>query len=105
MGKQDPYRFNLAFDETDEDHRRVAEHLNSCGRKKARFIVKAVLEYWRMQEGGVTITPKAYPVKRGAGIEKTESESHFVEPSAEGAIDEAEISLMRKNFEMFEEWD
>ena len=35
MGKQNEYRFNLKFDETDEDHRRVSEFLNSCGRKKA----------------------------------------------------------------------
>ena len=51
MGKQDEYRFNLKFDETDEDHRRVGEFLNSCGRKKARYIVKAILAYWALQEG------------------------------------------------------
>ena len=63
MGKQDEYRFNLKFDETDEDcnnkdidlddedHRRVSEFLNSCGRKKTRYIVKAILAYWALQEG------------------------------------------------------
>ena len=33
MTKQDEYRFNLKFDEADEDHRRVSEFLNKCGRK------------------------------------------------------------------------
>ena len=37
MGKQDEYRFNLKFDEADEDHRRVSEFLNGCGRKKTRY--------------------------------------------------------------------
>ena len=37
MTKQDEYRFNLKFDEADEDHRRVSEFLNKCGRKKARY--------------------------------------------------------------------
>ena len=49
MRKQDEYRFNLKFDETDEDHRRVSAFLNSCGRKKARYVVKAVLAYWALQ--------------------------------------------------------
>ena len=45
MSKKNEYRFNLRFDETDEDHRKVCQFLNDyCGsRKKARYIVKAVL--------------------------------------------------------------
>lgn len=50
MGKQEEYRFNLKFDETDEDHRRVSEFLNSCGRKKARYVVKAILASWALQD-------------------------------------------------------
>lgn len=50
MGKQDEYRFNLRFDESDEDYRRVCEFLNSCGRKKARYVVKAFLAYWSVKE-------------------------------------------------------
>ena len=34
MSKQDPYRFNLRFDDTDKDHRKVCDFLNTCGRKK-----------------------------------------------------------------------
>ena len=47
MSKKNEYRFNLRFDETDEDHRKVCQFLNDyCGsRKKARYIVKAVLAY------------------------------------------------------------
>ena len=46
MAKLDEHRFNLRFDEDDENHRRVSAYLNQCGRKKARYIVKAVLAYW-----------------------------------------------------------
>ena len=50
MSKKNEYRFNLRFDETDEDHRKVCQFLNDyCGsRKKARYIVKAVLAYWQL---------------------------------------------------------
>ena len=43
MSKKNEYRFNLRFDETDEDHRKVCQFLNDyCGsRKKARYIVKS----------------------------------------------------------------
>ena len=51
MAKQDEHRFNLRFDEDDENHRRVSAYLNQCGRKKARYIVKAVLAYWELQDG------------------------------------------------------
>lgn len=37
MSKQDPYRFNLRFDDTDKDHRKVCDFLNTCGRKKTRY--------------------------------------------------------------------
>ena len=52
MSKQDEYRFNLRFDETDEDHRKVCHFLNACcgSRKKARYIVKAILAYWAIEK-------------------------------------------------------
>ena len=59
MTKQDEYRFNLKFDEADEDHRRVSEFLNKCGRKKARYIVKAVLAYWELQSGKTPIVERS----------------------------------------------
>lgn len=99
MGKQNEYRFNLAFDEDDEDHRKVAKFLNSCGRKKARYIVKAILAFWQMQEHGqcVVMNPNE---------KEKEKKEHFIDTGVEGSIDEAEISLMMKNFEMFDsEWD
>ena len=50
MSKKNEFRFNLRFDETDEDHRKVCQFLNDCcgSRKKARYIVKAVLSYWKL---------------------------------------------------------
>lgn len=55
MAKQDEHRFNLRFDEDDENHRRVSAYLNQCGRKKARYIVKAVLAYWELQDGRIPV--------------------------------------------------
>ncbi|WP_182438811.1 hypothetical protein [Dorea formicigenerans] len=48
MTKQDEYRFNLKFDEADEDHRRVSEFLNKCGRKKATMI-RVIQIFFRQQ--------------------------------------------------------
>lgn len=63
MSKQDPYRFNLKFDSTDEEHRQVCDFLNACGRKKARYIVKAVLAYWG-RNGGMAV-PEDYEPTAG----------------------------------------
>ena len=58
MSKKNEYRFNLRFDETDEDHRKVCQFLNDyCGsRKKARYIVKAVLAYWKLENKSIELT-------------------------------------------------
>ena len=97
MSKQDPYRFNLRFYATDKDHRKVCDFLNTCGRKKTRYIVKAFLAYWGMQE-------KEEPEKQeeGKAVQGKEVEEHLVTVGAENySADEAEISLMRKNYQMF----
>ena len=97
MSKQDPYRFNLRFDDTDKDHRKVCDFLNTCGRKKTRYIVKAFLAYWGMQE-------KEEPEKQeeGKAVQGKEVEEHLVTVGAENySADEAEICLMRKNYQMF----
>ena len=97
MSKQDPYRFNLRFDDTDKDHRKVCDFLNTCGRKKTRYIVKAFLAYWGMQE-------KEEPEKQeeGKAVQGKEVEEHLVTVGAENySADEAEISLMTKNYQMF----
>ena len=97
MSKQDPYRFNLRFDDTDKDHRKVCDFLNTCGRKKTRYIVKAFLAYWGMQE-------KEEPEKQeeGKAVQGKEVEEHLVTVGAENySADEEEISLMRKNYQMF----
>ena len=85
MSKQDEYRFNLRFDETDEDHRKVCHFLNACcgSRKKARYIVKAILAYWAIEN-------------------KTVEAQHFVNVDDDYETDDAEISLMMKNYSMFD---
>lgn len=106
MRKEDPFRFNLRFDETDEDHRKVCDFLNACGRKKARYIVKAFQAYWGMNGGGTPPKPQemiAGSTQKEERTEKTEEERHFVSvDTTEYSTDDAELSLMRKNYQLFD---
>lgn len=52
MEKKNPYVTTVGFNKDDPDHVRVAELLNSMGRGKAGYLVKAVLAYQSMQENG-----------------------------------------------------
>lgn len=52
MEKKNPFVTTIGFKKEDPDHVYVAELLNSMGRGKAQYIVKAVLVYQSMQEGG-----------------------------------------------------
>lgn len=116
MGKQNEYRFNLKFDETDEDHRRVSEFLNSCGRKKARYVVKAMLAYWALQDGGYPAA--AQPAERemrkkedaranaGEGIPEKKSD-RLVQVGSGGTeeMDQEEAELMMQNYAMFDDME
>lgn len=112
MSKKNEYRFNLRFDETDEDHRKVCQFLNSyCGsRKKTRYIVKAVLAYWALENKPIELIsepqaspglPKEQPVPLVVEDKKNE-EDHFVSIDGDYEADEAEVSLMLKNYKMFD---
>lgn len=113
MGKQDEYRFNLKFDETDEDHRRVSEFLNSCGRKKTRYIVKAILAYWALQEGRnlVLNKPKEERIgKKENRLMNTETDRRKdrliqVDSGRSEEMDQEEAKLMRQNYAMFEDME
>jgi hypothetical protein len=50
--KKNPYVTTVGFNKDDPDHVQVAELLNSMGRGKARYLVKAVLVYQNMLETG-----------------------------------------------------
>ena len=55
MGKKNPYITTIGFDRTDPRHVQVAELLNSMTRKKAQYIVDAILAYQDMQEQGIVL--------------------------------------------------
>ena len=55
MEKKNPFVTTVGFKKDDPDHVYVAELLNSMGRGKAQYIVKAVMLYQDMQESGETI--------------------------------------------------
>ena len=116
MGKQNEYRFNLKFDETEEDHRRVSEFLNNCGRKKARYVVKAILAYWELQDGKIPAIDKS--MKR----EAERREEVLTEPTADRQertidrliqvssggneeMDQEEAELMMQNYAMFDDME
>lgn len=101
MSKQDPYRFNLRFDADDEEHQEVCNFLNACGRKKARYIVKAFQAYWGR---GAKICEQAEEALLEVEKEKQEKDTtHFVSIDTEDySTDQAEVSLMMKNYQMFD---
>ena len=52
MGKKNPFVTTVGFKKEDPDHVYVAELLNTMGRGKAQFIVKAILLYQELQQKG-----------------------------------------------------
>lgn len=52
MEKKNPYVMTIGFKKEDPDHIMVAELLNSMGRGKAQYIVKAVMVYQNLQQSG-----------------------------------------------------
>lgn len=104
MEKQKKYRFNLCFDESDEDHRRVSDFLNGCGRKKARYIVKAVLAYWALQEGQVPVAAQKVD-KREESCEQKSGNSDYrvINLDDDFKIDPKEAELMKQNYAIFDE--
>ena len=50
--KKNPYVMTIGFKKNNPEHIRVAEFLNSLGREKAQYIVKAVLTYRTLEEQG-----------------------------------------------------
>lgn len=113
MGKQNEYRFNLKFDEDDEDHRRVSEFLNSCGRKKARYVVKAMLAYWALQEGGnpaIDMPKKEQPGRKevlSADTGEGRKKDRLIQVNSGGSepMDQEEARLMMQNYAMFDDME
>lgn len=103
MRKQNVYRFNLSFDEADEDHRRVCDYLNKCGRKKARYIVKAILAYWVLQEGDVIKSEHRKEVV--SDLDSCSSQSRVINLDDDFKIDPTEAELMKQNYSIFEDME
>lgn len=57
MEKKNPYIMTIGFKKEDPDHVYVAEFLNSLGRGKAQYIVKAVLAYQNGKQNGEILQP------------------------------------------------
>lgn len=69
MEKKNPFVTTVGFKKDDPDHIYVAELLNSMGRGKAQYIVKAVMLYQDMQESGETVpTGGTYDYERIRGV-------------------------------------
>ena len=61
MEKKNPYIMTIGFKKEDPDHIYVAELLNSMGRGKAQYIVKAVLAYQNRKQNGEILQPIGVP--------------------------------------------
>lgn len=61
MEKKNPYIMTIGFKKEDPDHVYVAEFLNSLGRGKAQYIVKAVLAYQNGKQNGESLQPAENP--------------------------------------------
>lgn len=104
MGKRNPYRFSIKLDEEDEEHQVVSAYLNTLGRKKAKIIVKAVLSYLKTEKNSnlmniqmaVPEEKEMESPKKDAREEKTERMLQL--DLNEYSMDEAEIALMRRNY-------
>lgn len=65
MEKKNPFVTTVGFKKDAPDHVYVAELLNSMGRGKAQYIVKAVMLYQNMQESGeAVLTGGTYDYER-----------------------------------------
>lgn len=65
MEKKNPFVTTVGFKKDDPDHIYVAKLLNSMGRGKAQYIVKAVMLYQDMQESGEKVpTGSTYDYER-----------------------------------------
>lgn len=56
MEKKNPFITTVGFKKDDPEHVYVAKLLNSMGRGKAQYIVKAVMMYQNMKESGEMVT-------------------------------------------------
>lgn len=50
--KKNPYVMTIGFKKNNPEHIQVAEFLNSMGREKAQYIVKAILTYRTLEDQG-----------------------------------------------------
>lgn len=50
MAKKEPYKFTIQFNGGDPSHIQIAEMLNQQGRRKAQFLVNAVMHYIHCSE-------------------------------------------------------
>lgn len=61
--KKEPGKFTFGFNNTDPQHRVVIDLLNQQGRRKAQFIVNAVLHYIHCAETPVIPQPAQIDIK------------------------------------------
>lgn len=103
MEKQNKYRFTIKLDETDEMHRKVAEYLNSLGRKKSRVIAKAVLAYLDRQDmpkNAGTIIEESWQDRSETSRNSTSQMLSL--DMQEYGMDPSEIDLIQKNYAKFD---
>lgn len=103
MEKQNKYRFTIKLDETDEIHRKVAEYLNSLGRKKSRVIARAILAYMERGDKSVIVDSiKEDSRQDGRETPQNNASQMLSLDMQEYDIDPSEIALIQKNYAKFD---
>lgn len=110
MEKRNPYVTTIGFRKDDPDHVYVAELLNSMGRGKAQYIVKAILAYQALQKRG-ELPPSAgmsvdYGIIRQIVLqimdEREGKTNHSIVPVAD-TVQEPELGKEKDVLEGFDE--
>ena len=124
MAKKNPYVTTIGFNKEDPDHVYVADFLNSMGRGKGQYIVKAIMAYQNPEgiSGGHVVVPaidyekiKAFVLKiieerininAGSGTKemlrtKQEVKEEQVDPGHPIDLDEDTINDIMQSLNMF----
>lgn len=106
MEKKNPYIMTIGFKKEDPDHVYVAELLNSMGRGKAQYIVKAVLAYQNRKQNGEIPQPTGllfdYDIIRRIVLQVME-EKEGQAGGAVGAMQEPELQKENDLLQGFDE--
>ena len=107
MAKKNPYITTIGFNRDDPDHVSVADFLNSMGRGKAQYIVKAIMAYQNPEGvavGHVVMPAVDYEKIRAYVLQVMEEKAGMNRPDKENLVRHQEM-VWEEHFEKVEQLD